>query len=181
MEMRSKTAARISKISDRRATEMPANAMVCMVEVDDPFELGGRILGLASVRDDPLRAMWARGQIAEHQLAAARAWQRLWEQAEVGGIRAIDTSRIQVDGAAPSPELVTLRRRYAIRQLGRVRKRLGDAGNGLVVAVLARGWTLRLVAQACGLSARPGSRDLLYLGHRLRECLDTMALELGLA
>ena len=165
----------------RHATQLPAGAICTPALVDDPYEPGNRISVLASVRDDPLRDLRARGQLEEHQFAAGRHWQRLWEQAEVGSVRAIDPTRLQVDGSAPVPEVVALRRRHAIGELSRARKCLGHSGNALVSRVLAQGWTLRMVAVACNLDARSGSRDRLYLGARFRECLDDLAVVFGYA
>jgi hypothetical protein len=128
-----------------------------------------------------LRDLRARGQLEEHQFAAGRHWQRLWEQAEVGSIRSLDPSRLHVDGGAPPPEIVALRRRHAIAELARARQTLGYSGNALVSRVLAHGWTLRTVAIACNLDSRAGSRDRLYLGARFRECLDDLAVVFGYA
>jgi hypothetical protein len=58
--------------------------------------------------------------------------------------------------------------------LARCRQILGAEGNALLGLVLTRGQSLREVAAARGFDARPGSNDLIYIGHRLRECLDAI-------
>jgi hypothetical protein len=57
--------------------------------------------------------------------------------------------------------------------LARCRAYLGDEGNALLGLVLG-GQSLIAIATARGFDARPGSRDLVYLGRRLRECLDEL-------
>ena len=52
---------------------------------------------------------------------------------------------------------------------------LGAEGAALLGLVLARGQSLIEIAAARGFDARPGSKDLIYLGRRLRECLDQVA------
>lgn len=167
------------KLHDRRAELLPHGANVALAEVDDPLEHGARLLVLRSIRDDVLAAMHARGQLAAHQFAAGRAWQRLYEQAEIGGAQSIDPRKIRVDGRGPTTAR-DVRRLRAAKQLVRIDLRLGQWGGNLLHAVLVAGQTLRRVAAARGLDAQPGSSDLIYLGRRLRECLDTTAEVLGL-
>jgi hypothetical protein len=122
--------------------------------------------------------MRVRGQILEHQFAAGRHWQKLWEQAQVGSMRSLDPSQLHVDGSAPAPEIVALRRRKAIAELGRARNRLGQSGNMLVSCVLVRGLPLRVIAEASGFTTE---RERSYLGLRFRECLDELAEVFGYA
>ena len=75
-------------VHDRRATELPAGAVVGVVEIDDPFARGERISAVASLRDDPLGALWARHQIDDAKYVAGRHWQKLYEAAELGNLRA---------------------------------------------------------------------------------------------
>jgi hypothetical protein len=168
------------KIHDRRAAELPHGASVAVDEVDDPLERGATLLVVRSIRDDQLAALRARGHIAEHQFAAGRAWQLLYARAEIGGAKSLDPTKIRVDGAGPGT-VIAARRMLAAKRLVRIGMRLGKHGETLLHDVLVGGMTLRRVAAARGLDARPGSGDLTYLGRRLRECLDTVARELGLA
>jgi hypothetical protein len=168
------------KIHDRRATDLPIGANVALAEVEDPLERGATLLVVRSIRDDQLAALRARGQIAAHQYAAGRAWQRLYEQAEIGGARSLDPRKLHVDGGSPSG-VIAVRRQRAIKHLVHIGRSLGQHGAALLYDVLVSGLTLRKVALARGLDARAGSHDLVYLGRRLRECLDTVAHELHLA
>ena len=53
------------KIHDRRSQDLPRNAEVAAVEVDDPLALepGEKIVTLRSIRNDPLGRLHSRRQI----------------------------------------------------------------------------------------------------------------------
>ena len=75
-----------AKVHDRRARDLPRNAEVAAVEVDDPLALepGEKIVTLRSIRNDPLGRLHSRGQIDEAQYQGGRAFQDDWEKAERG-------------------------------------------------------------------------------------------------
>src|SRR5690348_15837128 len=100
---------------DRRATDLLRNARVAPLEVDDPMELGGKLIVMRSTRDDPLADLHARGQIDEAQYRGGRAFQEDFEAAERGP-RAIDPSKEAVDGGL-MPEPITEAQRKAAKQL----------------------------------------------------------------
>jgi hypothetical protein len=168
------------RLYGRRAQELPKDARVAAAEVDDPYEAGARILVARSLRGDPLAAMLARRQVEPHQFEAARAWLQLYRVAEIGRIGSIDPEKIRVDGSAPR-ESADRRRFRAIAKLNQLRHELGAAGDAILRDVLVAGMSLRGIAAARGLNVHPGSNDLIYLGRRLREVLDTLAHEVGLA
>jgi hypothetical protein len=58
-----------SSAHDRRARDLPLNAEVAAVEVDDPLGLepGDRIVALRSTRGDPLAKLHTHRQIDEAQ------------------------------------------------------------------------------------------------------------------
>jgi hypothetical protein len=168
------------RVHDRRASALPAGAPVAAVEVDDPYEAGARILVARSLRGDRLAAMLARRQVEPHQFEAARAWLQLYRVAEIGRMRSIDPEKIRVDGSAPR-ESADRRRFRAIAKLNQLRHELGAAGDAILRDVLVAGMSLRGIAASRGLNVRRGSNDMVFLGRRLRECLDTLAHEVGLA
>ena len=88
-----------AKAHDRRSRDLPRNAEVASVEVDDPLGLdpGDRIVTLRSLRNDPLARLHSRRQIDEAQYQGGRAFQNDWEKAERGP-QAVDPSREYVDG-----------------------------------------------------------------------------------
>jgi nucleotide-binding universal stress UspA family protein len=163
-------------VHDRRTTDLLRNAQVAAIEVDDPMELGGKLMVMRSTRDDPLAELHARGQIDEAQYQSGRAFQEDFETAERGP-RAIDPSKEAVDGGV-MPEPITEAQRKAAKQLAVVYRALGQDGAALVHEVLVHGKGRKQIAEARGLS---GERWEKYFGMRFRECLDCMALVYGFA
>ena len=88
-----------AKVHDRRSQNLPRNAEVAAVEVDDPLGLepGDKIVTLRSIRNDPLARLHSHHQIDEAQYRGGRAFQNDWERAEHGP-RAVDPTREYVDG-----------------------------------------------------------------------------------
>src|ERR1700691_771995 len=88
-----------AKIHDRQSRDLPRNAEVAAIEVDDPLGLdpGDKIVTLRSIRNDPLARLHTHRQIDEAQYQGGRAFQDDWEKAERGP-RAVDPSREYVDG-----------------------------------------------------------------------------------
>ena len=58
-----------ARVHDRRSQDLPLNAEVAAVEVDDPLALepGERIVALRSIRNDPLGRMHSHRHIDEAQ------------------------------------------------------------------------------------------------------------------
>jgi hypothetical protein len=163
-------------VHDRRTTDLLRNAQVAAIEVDDPMELGGKLMVMRSTRDDPLAELHARGQIDEAQYRSGREFQADFETAERGP-RAIDPSKEAVDGGM-APEPITEAQRKAAQQLAVVYRALGQDGSALVHEVLVHGKNRKQIAASRGLS---GEYYEKYFGHRFRECLDCMALVYGFA
>ena len=166
------------KVHDRKARDLPLNAEVADVEVDDPLALepGEKIVTLRSIRNDPLGRLHSRRQIDEAQYQGGRAFQDDWEKAERGP-RAIDPTREYVD-ASPSREPITEPQRRAVLQLNRAQRELGADGAALVHEVLILGSTMEQIVQRRGLG---GQRWMDYFAKRFRECLDRLALIYGFA
>jgi hypothetical protein len=167
-----------SKAHDRRAVEFNRGIVshTTPVEVDDPYEIGGKIVAMRSTRDDPLGDMHARRQIDEAQYQGGRAFQRDFERAERGP-QAIDPSKEFVDGGV-MPEPITEAQRRAARKLATVYQQLGMNGSALVHDILVHSRTRAQVAASRGLSGRRWEE---FFGIRFRECLDTMAVIYGFA
>ena len=168
----------LAKIHDRRSRDLPRNAEVAAVEVDDPLALepGEKIVTLRSIRNDPLGRLHSHRQIDEAQYQGGRAFQDDWEKAERGP-RALDPTRDFVD-AAPSREPITERQRMAVLRLNRIERELGSDGIMLVHEVLVQGLTMEQIGQRRGLR---GQRWMDYFAKRFRECLDRLALIYGFA
>jgi hypothetical protein len=169
---------RPAKVHDRRSTDLPRNADVAAVEVDDPLALepGEKIVTLRSIRNDPLGRMHSHRQIDEAQYRGGRAFQDDWEKAERGP-QAVDPTREYVDGGR-TREPITERQRKAVLRLNRTQRELGADGSALVHDVLILGMTMEQIGQRRELR---GQRWIDYFARRLRECLDRLAMIYGFA
>jgi hypothetical protein len=167
-----------AKVHDRRSRDLPLNAEVAPIEVDDPLalETGEKIVALRSIRNDPLARLHSRGQINEAQYLGGRAFQNDWERAERGP-QAVDPSREYVDGAQAREPITEGQRKAALR-LNRVERKLGADGAALVHNVLVDGMTMEQVGQRRGLVTQ---RWKDYFSRRFQECLDRLALIYGFA
>lgn len=163
---------------DRRAQDLPLNAEVASVEIDDPLALepGEKIVALRSIRNDPLARLHSHRHIDDAQFRGGRAFQDDWEKAERGP-RAVDPTREYVDGGQ-AREPITERQRRAVLRLNRVERELGADGIVLVHEVLVLGLTMEQVGERRGLR---GQRWKDYFARRFQECLDRLALIYGFA
>ncbi|MGY3605962.1 MULTISPECIES: DUF6456 domain-containing protein [unclassified Bradyrhizobium] len=167
-----------ARAHDRRAQDLPYNAEVAAVEVDDPLALepGDKVVALRSVRNDPLGRLHSHRQIDDTQFRGGRAFQSDWEKAERGP-RAVDTTREYVDGGTQR-EPITEAQRRAVSRLNRVERELGADGSALVHEVLILGMTMEQVGERRGLRTQRWND---YFARRLKECLDRLALIYGFA
>ncbi len=162
---------------DRRTSDLLRNAQVAPVEVADPYatEPGETIIVMRSLRDDPLAAMHAAGQVDQCQYIAGRHWQKALELSEVGSVKAIDPSKEAVDGGQLADPISEPQKR-AIKDLARAARALGMEGEAIIRDVLGAGLTIAKAADRRGLKDDVGRR---YLGKRFREGLDTLAFQFG--
>ena len=169
---------KLAKVHDRRSTDLPRNAEVAAIEVDDPLGLepGEKIVTLRSLRNDPLGKMHSHRQIDEAQFQGGRAFQDDWEKAERGP-QAVDPTREYVDGGGMR-EPITERQRKAVLRLNRAERELGADGSALVHEVLIMGLTMEQVGQRREVR---GQRWIDYFARRFKECLDRLALIYGFA
>ena len=166
------------KIHDRRSTDLPRNAEVSAIEVDNPLALepGEKIVTLRSLRNDPLGRLHSHHQVDEAQYQGGRAFQEDWEKAERGP-RAVDPTREYVDGGR-GREPITERQRKAVLRLNRAERELGADGSALVHEVLILGMSMEQIGLRRALR---GQRWIDYFSRRFRECLDRLALIYGFA
>jgi hypothetical protein len=169
---------RLAKVHDRRSHDLPLNAEVAPVEIDDPLALepGDKIVALRSIRNDPLGRLHSHHQIDDAQYRGGRAFQNDWEHAERGP-QAVDPTREYVDGAQRR-EAITEGQRKAVLRLNRAERELGADGAALVHDVLVYGMTMDQVGQRRCLTTQRW-RD--YFARRFCECLDRLALVYGFA
>jgi hypothetical protein len=167
-----------AKVYDRRSRDLPRNAEVATVDVDNPLALepGEKIVALRSIRNDPLGRMHSHRHVDEAQYQGGRAFQNDWEKAERGP-RAVDPTREYVDGGQMR-EPITEGQRKAVLRLNRAERELGADGSALVHDILVHGMTMEQVGQRRGFR---GQRSNDYFARRFRECLDRLALIYGFA
>jgi hypothetical protein len=169
---------RATTTHDRRSTDLPRNAEVAAVEIDDPLALepGEKIIALRSIRNDPLGKLHSHHQIDEAQYQGGRAFQHDWERAERGP-QAMDFTREYVDGAQRR-EPITEGQRQAVLRLNRIERELGADGSAIVHDVLVNGMTMEQIGKRRGLESQ---RWKDYFSRRFQECLDRLALIYGFA
>ncbi len=129
-----------------------------------------------ALRDDPLGRLHARRQIGKAQYEAGRAWQAAYEAAAIGHVGSIDPSNEPVDGSphhhGPNLDRIT----KAARKLAQWDRLLGADGCAIVRDVLAEGRSMEQVAARRG-ECSQRSQD--YFARRLRECLTSLARDMG--
>jgi len=169
---------KLAQIYDRRSRDVPFNAEVAEVEVDNPLALdaGEKIVAIRSIRGDPLGRLHAHHQIDEAQYLGGRAFQNDWERAERGP-QAMDPTREYVDGAR-TREPVTESQRQAVLRLNEIERELGTDGAALVHDVLVLGLTMDQIGQRRAVRSQRWND---YFARRFRECLDRLALIYGFA
>jgi hypothetical protein len=167
-----------SPVHDRRLHDLPYNAEVAPIEVDDPYaiEPGEKIVTLRSIRTDVLAKLHTHRQIDEAQYRGGRAFQNDWEKAERGP-RAVDPTRERIDGGQAREPITEAQRRAALR-LSRIEHELGADGTVLAHEVLILGMTMEQVGAQRGLKTQ---RWKDYFARRFQECLDRLALIYGFA
>jgi hypothetical protein len=164
-------------VHDRRATEINRGLgrYIVEVEVDDPYEAGGKIATVRSVRDDPLADRFSRGFIDQAQFDAGREFQRHFGIAERGP-RAVQMSEA-VDGDPPRENL-TDGQLMAGKWLAKCYRKLGADGSALVHDMLVHAMTAKQISESRGMSGQDWEK---YFAKRLWECLNTLAVVYGFA
>lgn len=182
------------KAHDLRAqyANLPAGPDLAPAVIDDPYAPTAdpatrdratwnpaprpRIVVVRSFRHDPLGAMHARRQVTEAEYLAGRAYQTMAETAAGRGAAAMqwDGRNTHGTGSAPVPVTdATLRAARRLRAVDtRLRARFGTEGLEVTQGVLLLHRDLRHVRRGA---------SLRFVGMLLRQCLDEIAILLGLA
>ncbi len=162
---------------DRRFQGDLINSELAAVDVDDPYaeKSGEKIRVTRSLRDDPVAALHNSGHISNEVYEASKKWYSLFIKKELGNLRAIDLTRPKVDGGR-FPDFDSTTRDEARKTLESIDKELGREGASWVQDVLGQGTCIRDAAAKRGLFSQ---LEVKYAGARVRECLNTIAVELG--
>ena len=163
-------------VHDRRATVLGKDAEVVFVEVDDPYEDGGKILAARSIRTDTLARMLSRRQIDSAMFEAGRAFQNDFETIQ-SRPHAVDASEPYVDRSFRHRGISDGYSK-ALARLNLANEKLGMIGSPIANAVLIDGKTMAQVASARGLLGKSWEE---HYGKLFRECLDCLAVVYGYA
>jgi hypothetical protein len=169
-----------SEAHDRQAQELPAQARIATMEVDDPNPTSGeteRIVVVRTISADPLAWMHAHKYIDDAKYLAGRRWQGLYDRSSIGAMQSVDTTKEPVDGGR-WPDALSDHQAQASRDLHRIDAMLGPGRSALVLDVLGRGMYMPQAAALRGITSERQRRKLtreLYLS------LDQMAVVFGLA
>ncbi len=161
---------------DRRSTDTLEAGEYASIDVEDPYEAGGKLTVIRQLRCDPLGRLHAHHQIDEAQYHAGRYYQRDWETAERGP-QAIDPTKEAVDGGR-MPEPLTDRQVKASKRLVAIEPKLGIPILGVIHSVLIIKLTIDKYSES---QNRQGARWANYYGKMFRDGLDVLAVEYGLA
>lgn len=166
------------KIHDRLSVDLPINARISVAIVDCPLSSSGEKIAVArSIRDNPLAALYSRSQIDSAQFSAGLKWQKYYDCAEIGAVKAIDPTQEVVDGGA-AREMLTDRQVESFKALGAAQNRLGVEGAKLVRDILGLRMPISAAASGRGFYSE---KEVKYVGRRFRECLETLAVLWGFA
>jgi hypothetical protein len=150
------------KIHDRRSRDVLRNRHISIIEVEDPYERGEKIVVSRQLRGDPLGRLHAHGQIDQAQYNAGRTYQRDWETAERGA-RAIDPSKEAVDGGQ-IPEPLTDKQLKARKRLMKIHNELGRRLTVVIQAVLIEKQNIRTFSGSTSQSILKRSGNLFRVG-----------------
>lgn len=163
-------------VHDRKATELVRGAMVSPVEVPDPYNPEEKIVVMRSYRDDPLEQLFKKGHIDEPQRDAGIEWQKDYEAAQgASAVRAMQY-KDPVDGGGQIPDPITDRQQNAVKRLAKCDRALGQHGSQIVRLYLGYRMSASGISQYMGDKTKSG---VDYIGKRIRECLETIAIEYG--
>ena len=157
-------------VHDRRSVDLPINAVVASIVVDDPYEPGGRIESVASLRDDILRYLRVRGEIDDAMFEAGRLYERYVEQSQVGTVKAMDPTKEPVDGGGVIVEPVSDRQIAAVRQLSEAARVLGRKGEMITRQILIERRKFK------ELSSSGDRYDVAYIRRHFFDCLNELAI-----
>lgn len=163
-------------VHDRRTTDLLRNAQVAPIEIDDPLELGGKLMVMRSTRNDPLAWLHARKFIDEAQYQGGRAFQDDFETIQ-SRPQAVDASQPYVDRSF-KPRGISEAYSKAFDRLNAAHTALGQIGSALTQDVLIDARTMAEVAERRGMA---GERFEKYFRMRFQECLNCLARVYGFA
>lgn len=149
------------------------NIEIHMVEVSDPYEPDKKLMVAKNVATHPLDHLFAREAITRDQKAAGDRFLGLYEDAEIGGARAIDYSRVKVDISFEHKGLDP-RSGQAIDELDAIRAIVGRRSYQLLWDVIGRRQSPHQIAAEMDQALVGSRRTREFLLTSLRHALDDL-------
>jgi hypothetical protein len=190
---RTRVARPVTLAKSRQAGNGP---ILAAATVEDPLEPGARLVVARNVGEHPLTYLRAKGRLdgassrsthdrlatADARFAAGDSFRQHYERAMIGASRAIDYSRVKVDGGSPSDPLSeSVQRSHAwLRDVAACRE-LGQIRYAVLVAICGEGRLIPAAANHFGSTiGLTGRRAEGHVSGLLIEALDVLAEHLGL-
>ena len=100
--------------------------------VDDPYEKGAKAEVIINIREHPISRMHHAGQISDSQRVAAELFRAHYERSVIGSQKAIDYTKVRVDGGLPAETLTEAQQR-ATQWLKDVARQSGCGQTGYAI------------------------------------------------
>lgn len=156
--------------------------IIVIGEVVDPYETNKKAKAAVNVREHALAYLRHLERLSDEQFLAGNEFRKNYEAAVLGGFKAIDYSRVRVDGGQLSDPL-TERAQAAHKWLNEVARLpgIGPVGYSLLSRIAGEGESIGHVAKTWPGESRMSSQRMEgFISGRLTECLDLLVDHLGL-
>jgi hypothetical protein len=120
-------------------------AILAADDVDDPYEKGAKLRVVRNVKEHTISLLHHLNRIDDAQRFAAMEFCRRFEQASIGQQRAIDYSRVRVDGGMLA-EPLSERTQEAVEWLKECSRYVGSRAWPILISVAGEGRGLNEVA-----------------------------------
>ncbi|BCP53804.1 hypothetical protein K32_24210 [Kaistia sp. 32K] len=144
--------------------------------VEDPSVPGTKITAKVNIRATVLDHLRSRKKLDEAQYQAGERFQKIWQLAAIGALKAMDYKEA-VDGGGGGGDPLTDQVVHAAAELKKIMPRVGMIGHRLLVSTIGEGRTIQETAQDWqdDGGAVSGARAEGYVTGRLLEALDELA------
>lgn len=143
--------------------------------VEDPSVPGTKIEAKVNIRATVLDHLRSRKKLDDAQFQAGERFQKIWQLAEIGAMKAMEYKEA-VDGGGGSGDPLTDQVVHAAAELKKLMPRVGMIGHRLLVSTIGEGRTIQETAQdwqdTGGMVS--GARAEGYVTGRLIEALDEL-------
>lgn len=120
-------------------------AVLAVDDVDDPYEKGAKLRVVRNVKEHPISMLHHLNRLDDAQRFAAMEFCKRFEQAGIGQQRAIDYSRVRVDGGMAA-EPLSERVQESVEWLNQCSRYVGSRAWPILISVAGEGRGLNEVA-----------------------------------